>query len=62
MHVVKLLVFMPLREQCIVFVAESMPAIVKKAFDRQPLMSHTYKQVHGVEPDMAQVLLCTGPP
>ncbi len=53
---------MPLRKQCIVPVDESMPAIVKKALERQPLMSHMYKQVHGVEPDMAQVLLCTGPP
>ncbi len=53
---------MPLRKQCIVPVAASMPAIVNKALDRQPLMSHLYKQVHGVESDMAQVLLCTGPP
>ncbi len=53
---------MLVRKQCIVPVAASMPAIVKKALDRQPLMSHMYIQVHGVEPDMAQVLLCTGSP
>ncbi len=49
----EVLVFIWFCEQCIVPVAGSMPAIPWKTFDRQPLMSYMFKQVHGVEPDMA---------